>query len=456
MKRKLMVTAIAGALACAFAAPSALAADDLQELKKAIAAQKAQIEAQQAKLDALEKGLNSVKTAQPQAQMPIVVGGVGNLGSSALLLPGVLATGQGLVLQTPEFNIGVYGLIDGTIGNINHANSQGQSLTGMSASVNKAPWFSGARWGITGTRKLTDNLNAIFKLENEYLLRDGSADDSSAAFGRDAWVGFQGDGLGKLTFGRQNTLARDFSQNYGDAYGTANVTLEEGGWTNSNNFKQLIFYAGSASGTRYNNGVVWKKNLGNGLTAGLGYQFGEVTGNQSTGSTQSAALAYSGGHLNLSGFLTHANVAGFADNAASLGGNYTFGPFRLNAGAFHYTGQQGALGTRTDNAYTVSAKFVQNEMMDYELGWQTLRAKNAAFNSAGDNTLNPFGSVLGATKVGTGNKNTTYGSAFYHYNRWMDIYIAADYMTLENGYKVSTANGYKNQLELGVGARMKF
>jgi predicted porin len=83
-------------------------------------------------------------------------------------------------------------------------------------------------------------------------VKDGSADDSNAAFGRDAWIGIQNDALGKLTFGRQNTVPRDFAQNYGDPYGSANVTLEEGGWTNSNNFKQLIFYAGSATGTRYN------------------------------------------------------------------------------------------------------------------------------------------------------------------------------------------------------------
>ena len=54
---------------------------------------------------------------------------------------------------------------------------------------------------------------------------------------------------------------------------------------------------------------------------------------------------------------TSADVAGLKDRTYSAGGNYTVGPVRLNAGYFHYTGEQGALGNRKDNAYTVSAKF---------------------------------------------------------------------------------------------------
>ncbi|MFX7858176.1 hypothetical protein ABTK38_20960, partial [Acinetobacter baumannii] len=84
--------------------------------------------------------------------------------------------------------------------------------------------------------------------------------------------------LGKLTFGRQNAIARDVSGIYGDPYTSASVTLDEGGYTNVNNFKQLIFYAGSATGTRLNNGVVWKKLWDGRFFTGLAYQFGGVPG----------------------------------------------------------------------------------------------------------------------------------------------------------------------------------
>jgi len=76
--------------------------------------------------------------------------------------------------------------------------------------------------------------------------------------------------MGKLTFGRQNALGRDpaGSASYGDPYGGAKASTEEGGYSNNNNFKQLIFYAGCANGTRVNNGVTWKKAFSNGLVGG--------------------------------------------------------------------------------------------------------------------------------------------------------------------------------------------
>ena len=458
MKQKMLARAVYGAIACTVAAPL-VQADELSDLKAAIAAQKAQLDAQQAKLEALEKSVTSVKTAQ--AQVP-VLGGQAPQGSGPMLpLPGPLASGQGLFVQTSEYNIGVYGLIDATIGTVNNANAAGESRTGFTGrtGTSAAPWFSGSRWGITGTRKLNDSLNAIFKLESEFVLNTGSADDPNLAFGRDAWVGFQGDGLGKLTFGRQNALARDFAAIYSDPYQAAAVRLEEGGFTNTNNFKQLVYYAGSASGTRMNSGVVWKKAFANGLTAGLGYQFGETTSDMATGSTGSVALAYSADKFNVAGFYTQANVAGRTDTSSSIGGNYAFGPLRAHAGYFHYTGNQGALGDRTDNAYTISFKYTQNENWDYELGYQSARAKNAAISGSGTtaNTLNPFAAVASTlTTVGSGNRNTTYGSVFYHYNRFVDLYVAADYLKLTNNYKVATTNGFKNQTEVAVGTRIKF
>jgi predicted porin len=369
---------------------------------------------------------------------------------------GANAEVNGLAYESPNFGIRLYGLIDATIGSIDHADATGARKTGFDATPSDAPWFSGARWGITGRRSFTDEgLNIIFKLENEYLLKDGSADDPNAAFGRDAWIGVQNDTIGKLTFGRQNTLARDFSQNYGDPYGSANVTLEEGGWTNSNNFKQLIFYAGSASGTRYNNGVVWKKAFTGGLTAGLGYQFGEQAGSLSKGSTQAAALGYNGGVFNVSGFLNHANVNGHTHDSYSIGGNTQFGIVRVNAGYFHYKADQGALGDRNDKAYTLSAKFAPAGKLDYEVGYQVMKADNAAVNSAG-NVINAFADGSGDSATATGNRTTYYGSVFYHFDPSTEVYFAADHLKLSGGYHQASTNGFADQTEFGVGIRFRF
>ncbi len=425
-------------------------ADEISDLKAEIAAQKAadaqrraDEAAQKARLDALEQRLNAVQANQAAAPSA-------SAEPAKAARPGIAYEGNG-------YGVRLYGLIDATIGQINHTGNN-QHKTGFDATPSNAPWFSGARWGIDGHRKFNDEgIDVIFKLEDEYLLKDGSADDNTAAFGRDAWIGFQNDTIGKLTFGRQNTVSRDFSGNYGDPYFNASVGMEEGGWTNSNNFKQLIYYAGSASGTRYNSGVVWKKAFGGGLTAGAGYQFGEATGNTSRGSTGSVAAAYNDGPFNISGFFVAANVNGFSHKSYSIGGNYTAGIVRVNTGYFHYIGDQGALGRRTDNAYTLSMSVKPVGKMDYELGVQQMRASNAALNGSG-NVYNAYADASGGTAtIAEGKRSTVYGSVFYHFDKSTEVYLVADYLKLADGYtQASVTHGLDNQAEYGAGIRFRF
>lgn len=363
-------------------------------------------------------------------------------------------TAQPAQTTTPSSNVTLYGLIDATIRTLNNATPTGGRLTGF-----QTPWFSGSRWGVTGKEDLGDGLNAIFRLESEFVVGTGAMDTPNVLFNRDAWVGVEGKSLGKLTFGRQNTLARDFAQIYGDAYGSSQLSTAEGGFTNTNNFKQLIYYAGSVTATRYDNGIVWKKVFDNGLVGGLGYQLGEVPGAFSKNTTRSAAIGYNGSHYVVSGFFTSANVNNLTHKSYSVGGSYLWDLLRLNAGWFHYTADQGALGAlgqRKDNAYTVSVKVTPAGAMDYELGYVMFKADNAAFNTAGTSTLNPFADASAATAAGTGKKQTVYGSVFYHLSRRTEVYVAADYMKLTDGYRVASANGFKNQTELAVGMRTRF
>ena len=210
----------------------------------------------------------------------------------------------------------LYGLIDVTITHVSHANAAGDART----SYQPAPWFSGSRWGLTGKRDLgMDGLRAVFRLESEFVTNTAEEDAAGILFGRDAWAGFESDALGKLSFDRQNALGRDIAAGYLDPYGAAKASTNEGGGTNTNNFKQMIFYAGSATGTRYDRGLVWKKAFDNGLVGGLGYQFGGVAGSFSTGSTKTAALGYNLGPFNEAGFVNSANVGNLKHNAYSMG-----------------------------------------------------------------------------------------------------------------------------------------
>lgn len=441
MKRITISAAIFGA----FVASQPVFADDLSSLKAEIAAQKQAAAVQQARLDALEKKLESAQALQSNDKAPTSVPAY---------------TMDGLTYKSAEQTITLYGQIEATVSSVDNKDSAGNSLRGF-----QTPWFSGSRWGITGSRELnTGGLKAIYKLESEYVTATGEEDTAGVLFNRDAWAGLQSDDLGKLTFGRQNAIGRDFAGIYGDAYGAEKVSTNEGGFTNTNNFKQMVYYGGSATGTRVNNGIVWKKVFSNGLVAGASYAFGGgpsspagsgTAANPSEGTTTSFALGYNATKFLLAGFLTQAKVDGLTDQSFSFGGSYLAGPLRINAGYFHYTGEQGALGGRTDNAYTLSAKYVTSPSTDVELGYQVMKADNAALSKpTGGIVKNAFASVVGLTATGSGNRNTLYGSAFYHFNKFSDVYVAADYLTLDAGY--GTVNGSNSQSEVAVGIRTKF
>lgn len=362
------------------------------------------------------------------------------------------SAGSGLVYRRGGDVVRLYGLIDLSMSRKTNADASGHTQNDMSVA-----WFSGNRWGLEGEHLLpnTDGLKAIFKLESEYELPTGSMDTPGVLFNRDAWLGLESPTLGRLTFGRQNTLAREFSKIYGDAYGSAGVTYDEGGYTNNNNFKQFIFYSGSATGTRYDKGIVWKKSYGK-LMAGLAYQVGGEPGNNREGSTKSVALAYNGGDLNVSGFYNTAVVNDFTHTSYSVGGNYKIGQFRVNAGYVHYTAEQpAALGDRHDNAYTISAKFTPGGHFDYELGWQTMNATNAAVNGGGY-VLNAYADTSGAKATATGKRKTVYGSVFYHFDKRTELYLASDYLSTDGSYKAAQAHGADSQFELATGLRFRF
>lgn len=462
MQRTALHTAVMSTIAAlAFSAAPALA-DVTSDLKAEVAAQKAQLEAQRLRLEALEKRLDEATAQQaavPQAASQAAAPQAAPQQTAAAKesRPWFQASADwepGFTFQaTPVDTVTLYGLIDATISDISNATASGKHKRGF-----QTAWFSGNRWGITGKHDLQNSSTSIiFKLESEFDYQTGEEDTPGVLFNRDAWLGFQG-GFGKLTFGRQNALARDFTGIYGDAYGSSKVTLEEGGYTNTNNFKQLIYYAASATGTRYDRGIVWKKEFGP-FVAGLGYQFGGVAGDFQQRSTQTAAFGFNapGDLFHLAGFYNHFNVNHEVHKAWSIGGNVQLGSLvRLNSGYYKYDSEQGGgVGNRKDHAWTVSTKIAPTGPTDFELGYQILHADNAGVNSSG-NVLIPYADASGVTQTATGNKKTIYASMFYHFDRRAELYLSADYMKLTDGYKLAVTNGHNNQTEVGTGLRIRF
>lgn len=362
--------------------------------------------------------------------------------------------GSGLVVSSGQSTAQLYGLIDITYVSRSHADTAGHSLVSPDTS-----WFSGNRWGLQGSHvtKGGDGLKVIFKLESEFDPQTGNMDTPNVLFNRDAWVGLQSNSLGKLTFGRQNALGRDPAASgvYGDPYGPQKAGLGEGGYSNNNNFKHLIFYGGSATGTRMDRGVVWKKAWGS-VISGLAYQFGGVPGSFGKNTTKTASLAYNGPGFTVAGFITRADVNNFAHKAESIGGNVQINPMiRVNAGWFHYTAEQLApFGDRRDTAWTVSTKIDPSGPFDFELGYQVMNATNAGTD--GTYVKNAFADTSAIKGVATGKRKTLYGSVFYHLDSQTEFYVAADRLSTTGTYKSATAKGFMSQSAFGVGLRYKF
>ena len=468
-------------------------AGEIDDLKAEIAAQKAAEAAQKARLDALEARLNAVTSQQAAAPVPAP-------DKKAAAISPAMATDQngvklgeapsGVALyDNGNTSLHIYGLIEATGSHANHQTTGGGSTTGF-----QVAWFSGNRLGFDADHALAagdqiglPGLKVISKLETEFELPTGDMDTSDVFFNRDAWMGFYSEDLGKLTFGRQNTLTRDFTATWGDPYGSADVTLKEGGYSNVNNFKQFIFYSGSANGTRMNSSIAWKKKFGEHVVAGLGYAFGSQgaggsgdvgnggasPGDFKKGSTQEASIALNSlpvGPGLLSGNLSYdrANVNDLIHQSTLVGGNYRIGMFRVNGGFVHYTAEQGfrnGAGTRTDNSWTVSMSLLPTPENEIALGFNEMKGRHAGFNGGGT-ILNPFGSTAGVASVADGSKKALYASWMVHVDRQFDLYVAGDHFKVDGGWVLGDAQGngnhfgagqaYNGETEFAVGARYKF
>jgi predicted porin len=365
------------------------------------------------------------------------------------------------LIHGADTNVSLYGKIDVTIASKNNADAAGNRRTGMVVS-----WMSGNRFGIHGSHVIDkeSDTRIIGTLESEFESPTGNMDTPNVLFNRDAWIGIESPAIGKLTFGRQNTLARDFIQTWGDAFGTASVDTSEAGWCNNSNIQQLIFYGGGADGTRNDGSIVWKKKVGQ-WVVGATYAFGYVEngngpatapGQFANGSTTGVALAYNGGAFNLDGTITHAVVSNYSHNIAAFGGNYQFGPLvQWKAGIAHATVEQPIVGRRTDNAYSTSLVFTPEGKLRYVLGYHNIKVKNAGY-SGGGNTLGVTADTSAVTSAATGARKTFYAAAFYKFDTQADVYAALDQVRLADGYKLASTNGHDSSAEIGAGLRWSF
>lgn len=204
-----------------------------------------------------------------------------------------------------QSNLAIYGVVDA--GLVRESGGPSGSVTNLSSGM-----ASGSRIGVKGKEDLGGGLAATFVLENGFNTDTGTAGQGGLLFGRQAFVGLQGN-FGAITLGRQYTPYYKALRDVGDPFGAVSLAGRAG---------NLM-----ATNTRTDNLVEYVTPSRSGFRADLAYGAGETAGNLAKNRTLGATLAYQQGPLNVQ--LAHHRL----DNATAtdrsrntlLAANYNFG-----------------------------------------------------------------------------------------------------------------------------------
>ncbi len=226
--RHFVRTALAGALALAFAAP-ALADAELDALKQELEQQRQMLERQQQVIEKLEQKLAS-QPAAPAA-------------AAAAAAP-----------EKPVVTI--YGILDSGVEHLNNIGASKKSLTRMPPITATLP----SRIGFRLHKEFKPGYAAIGTLEAGFNLDDGTQGQGGRIFGRQLFAGLHTP-YGDFTFGRQWSMLT-------------------GAMMGSDQLGPNIYALGSVDAylpnSRYDNSLAWKHKVG-AVSMGLSYSFGRDT-----------------------------------------------------------------------------------------------------------------------------------------------------------------------------------
>lgn len=219
-----------------------------------------------------------------------------------------------------QSNVTMYGVIDMAIQNENNGGKAG-SKTALDAGEQ-----AGSRLGFKGTEDLGGGLKAIFALEMG-ILADTGASQGGLSFGRQAWVGLQGD-FGTVKTGRQYTPQFYFFDavdpfDLGFTSGSAGASTSTGG----------VFGFLSASAWRVNNSISYQSNDISGFSARALYGFGEVAGDTSASRSVGISGQYAAGPLYVGAVYYKQNDAiNNSLKSVLVGATYDFGVAKAAVG----------------------------------------------------------------------------------------------------------------------------
>ena len=221
-----------------------------------------------------------------------------------------------------QSSVTLYGVVDAGLTYANkvpNGNGGGSSRVGLDSGG-----LSGSRWGLRGVEDLGGGLKGIFNLESGFTIDDGKSAQGGRLFGRNAYVGLQGQ-WGQLTLGRQTNLLYDFTTKYDPMALTSRYS---------------ILSQDAAMGGRADNAVKYIGTFG-GLTASALYSTRndgqEIAGNNKVGREWSAGANYAAGPFSIGAVYDQTNsntllTANSKQQRATVAGTYAFGPAKLFAG----------------------------------------------------------------------------------------------------------------------------
>jgi predicted porin len=228
-----------------------------------------------------------------------------------------------------DSSLTLYGIVDAGIGSWSKAGPTGQTATGFQSGGN-APDI----WGMKGSENLGNGTKVIFDLEGSMNMGTGSsvsANSNGNLFGREAYVGLDGDSWGTVKFGLQL-----------DPYLIATLLTDAADLSESGSaLNNLVFALGT---TQLSNGLTGlfdpnavsyqTPDIGGVFHATLLYGFGGVAGNTSASRYWSMnAVFHSGPFLADVAYFDYNDATGATqDKSFHIGGSYKFNEmFKLYA-----------------------------------------------------------------------------------------------------------------------------
>ncbi|WP_454739327.1 porin [Cupriavidus necator] len=370
-----------------------------------------------------------------------------------------------------QSGVTLYGVVDSPVEYVNHLAGGPPAIDPVTGAITQRPGgdrfslvnsggASGSRWGLRGVEELGGGLNAVFVLESGFGADNGNMSQGGRLFGRQAFVGLESKGVGRLTFGRQYTSIFEAFSNftplaYAPLYEPSSLLL--GANNRSDNTVKYLGAFGPVTAVAHFTFGAGTGSLGSTALAGGGA--GESAGHFRDNSGYGASVTYSGGAFGATIAYDQWNPAVTAGNAGSAkkagtAVSYKYGPAKFVAG-YRWGDTKDSAGNTLlrDDFYWVGVNYKATSAVSLDLAYyydnpKTLRVSPTA---PAISPANPwqvsFRAIYSLSK-----RTDLYMTTAYAKNSGLNFDTSAN--GFASGYFLSP--GSDNQFGAAVGVRHRF